>query len=130
MTANKDNDAVIERMDALIGAAESLANRAAASGPNGPDFYAELAGWRARAVTAIASIFGKDHPYYTSFENDAQSGYDSSAGHGAAILRAIRDDIEAGYLRRQEDLVAASVFSDFLDMAGDLLEGVFYHAAA
>jgi hypothetical protein len=124
------DEAVVQRLDTLIATAHDLDFRADRRGTNGRAFYAELAGWQPRAMTAIASIVGTDHPYYAAFKEDAPSGIEASAGKGASILEALKADIEAGYLRRQEDLVAAAVFSDFLDMAGHLLEGGYYHAAA
>jgi hypothetical protein len=47
-----------------------------------------------------------------------------------AILRALKADVQAGYLRKQEDLIAAAVFSNFLDMAGHLLNAGYFHPAA
>jgi hypothetical protein len=128
MATNRDE--VVQRLDGLIQTGRNLAGRVSGRGSNGPDFYNELAGWRARAITAIASIVGVDHPYYAAFESDVPSGFDSSAGHGAAILVALKSDVEAGYLRRQEDLIAAAVFSDFLDMAGHLLDADYFLPAA
>lgn len=123
MTARDDD--VVRRLDELIDAANDMARRAA-----GGEFYAELTGWRARAMTAISSIIGTAHPYFTAFNDDVPTGFASSVGNGAAILRALKTDVEAGYLRKEEDLVAAAVFTDFLDMAGYLLDGGYFHAAA
>ena len=47
-----------------------------------------------------------------------------------AILRSARDDIEGGHLTRVENLVAADLFTDFLEMAEDLLRKGCYQPAA
>ncbi len=38
----------------------------------------------------------------------------------AGIIRALRDDYEAGYMRSIEELIRADVFADFLEMADEL----------
>ena len=38
------------------------------------------------------------------------------------VLRALRDDYEAGYMRSVEELVQADLFSDLLEMAKELLD--------
>jgi hypothetical protein len=124
------DEIILRRLDELIEIADRLARQASGRGENGREFYAELSGWRARGLTAVGSIVGESHPYYLAFDAEAKSGYESSAGDGAAILKALRADVQAGYLRRQEDLVAGAVFSDFLDMAGHLLGAGYYHPAA
>jgi hypothetical protein len=73
MTAAGD-EAVLARLDVLIEAGDDLAGRASGFGDKPREFYSELSGWRARAITAIGSIVGKDHPYYASFEDDAPTG--------------------------------------------------------
>ena len=52
-----------------------------------------------------------------------------AASIGAGILKGLRDDIANGYLRQIADLIAAEVFTDFLDMAEHLLS-MGYHSPA
>ncbi|MGI8996488.1 MAG: HEPN domain-containing protein [Pyrinomonadaceae bacterium] len=51
-------------------------------------------------------------------------------GSGRGILRAVREDIEGGYLKRIEALVSADIFTDFLEMAEHLLEKGYKDPAA
>jgi hypothetical protein len=46
------------------------------------------------------------------------------------ILQALRADVEAGYVRRIEELVHSAVFEDFLEMASELLDKAYKDAAA
>ncbi len=46
------------------------------------------------------------------------------------VLRALRDDYAAGYLRTVEELVHADLFADFLEMADELLARGYKDAAA
>lgn len=48
----------------------------------------------------------------------------------AGILRALRADYQAGYLRTVEELIHADVFADLLDMAGELQRKGFKDPAA
>ena len=49
---------------------------------------------------------------------------------GLGILRAAKEDSELGLLRSLRELVAAEVFSDFLEMAHHLYETGYYVPAA
>jgi hypothetical protein len=48
----------------------------------------------------------------------------------SAVLRAVKAEYEDGYLSRVEELVRADVFSDFLEMAEELLDKGYKDAAA
>ena len=41
---------------------------------------------------------------------------------GIGILKALKEDLELGFLTRIKDLVLAEVFTDFLDIASHLLD--------
>jgi hypothetical protein len=46
------------------------------------------------------------------------------------ILRGLRNDYEAGYMRTVEDLVRADLFTDFIEMAEELVGKGYEDAAA
>lgn len=48
----------------------------------------------------------------------------------AGVLRALRADVEAGFLRNHEEVVRAEVFGDFLEMAEHLLSSGYKDPAA
>lgn len=99
-------------------------------GSYGREFEAGFAGWRAQATACVLGVVGEQSPYFQRLVEELKSSDPGSAAGGAAILTGLSADIRDGYLRRQADLVASEVFSDFLDMAGYLLEGGYFHAAA
>jgi hypothetical protein len=127
---NARTNAQIERVSRLIDAARDLGGMGSYGGDLPMEFYSGLSGLRAQALAAIAAIVGDGHDYYREFSNQIAIDYASSARAAAAILSGLKDDLEHGYLGRQSDLIAAEVFSDFLDMAGHLVEGGYYHPAA
>jgi hypothetical protein len=55
-----------------------------------------------------------------SFERQTGDTYRSQVAAGIAILDSVREDVEGGHLARFADLVSASIFVDFLDMATHL----------
>jgi hypothetical protein len=126
----QDREAIISRIEPLLAAGDALQRAQSDGGWYSREFHGGLAGWIAQSTTAIMSIVGSDHPYYSNFIEDTKHESPTDAARGTAILLALKQDVENGYLRRQADLVAASVFSDFLDMAGYLLEEGYFHAAA
>ncbi|MBI5358204.1 HEPN domain-containing protein [Candidatus Amesbacteria bacterium] len=46
------------------------------------------------------------------------------------ILKALKEDIEQGYLTKIEDLVSAEIFTDFIEMAKHLLDNSYKDSAA
>ncbi len=86
----------------------------------------------AQAGSAIAAIAGKDSDYYKFMETDVdRAGSPEDGTHYIReALTALRSDVEAGYLRRTADLIAADVFGDFLDMAEHLLTQNYHVPAA
>ena len=125
------SDAIVTRIDALAATGRRVAgmNTMSVTGRYSAEFHASFAGWRAQATTCVADIAGRDSPYYERFVEDTKAEYPRVAGEGAAILEALSADVAGGYLRRQAELVAVEVFSDFLDMAEHLLD-VGYHVPA
>jgi len=81
-----------------------------------------FAEWKAQTLTFLRNLLGTDHTYVAEFEIRVEEGHCSSVEAGMGILRAVSEDLELGFLARVRDMVAAEVFSDFLEMAGHLLE--------
>ena len=68
--------------------------------------------------------------YYRDFNNRCKdiNSYESEKGKG--ILKAIKQEIDGGWLFTLKNLVTAEVFSDFLEMAKYLLEQNYKDPAA
>jgi len=87
--------------------------------------------WHASASNILGKSFGKDSEHYTLFQGCFVNGITYSPLHrGIGILLAAQEDIELGYLRDLRGLVAAEVFSDFLEQSSALLDAGYSGPAA
>ena len=91
---------------------------------------APMAGFRSAVLSFLERCFGKEHPHYQEFKEQAAQNYRSNADKGMAILQAVRDEIAGGWLFTIQSLVAAELFADFLTMAEHLLETGYKDPAA
>lgn len=86
--------------------------------------------------TRLAAGIDRLAPASSSYVRDARqaAGKDLNdwviAVQLAGILRALRDDYAAGYMTSVEELVHADLFSDFLEMADELVVKGYKDAAA
>lgn len=86
--------------------------------------------WKVNSESLILKISGSDSPYYKNFVKEVKDGHRSNVDSGIGILRALKEDIEQGFLSSVKELVLAEVFTDFLDMAKHLLEAEYKDSAA
>jgi hypothetical protein len=116
------DEEALRRIEALIEKARALRD----------GDFAGSRGVTAQVKTAVATIAGPTSDYYRDIveANVRSTRVDSEGRAYVAILSALREDVESGYLRRAEDLIAAEVFGSFLDMAEHLIDAGYYHPAA
>ncbi|MDP9354962.1 MAG: DUF4145 domain-containing protein [Chloroflexota bacterium] len=86
--------------------------------------------WRTRSLNALRSLLGDAHPWTQQFERNVDGGYSWTVLEGVGILQGLSQDVEQGLLTSMQNLVAAEVFSDFLEMAEHLVQANHFHAAA
>jgi len=86
--------------------------------------------WKSNVGNLIILIAGKDSVYYQNFIARVKSEFLAHVDVGIGILRALKEDIEQGYLTNIKNLVVAEMFTDFLDMAEHLLENGYKDPAA
>jgi hypothetical protein len=86
--------------------------------------------WRNQSLSFLVRTLGKESNYTTEFEKWCSSRTVAPTNAGIGILRAVKQDIEAGHLARLSELVRAELFSDFLEMAEYLLSEGYQDAAA
>lgn len=89
-----------------------------------------IKGFRAASLSFIDRVYGPKHTHFVEFGVNTNGCYPGDAERGIAILQAIRSEIEGGWLVSVKGLVAAELFSDFLDMAEHLLETGYKDPAA
>ena len=86
--------------------------------------------WRVQVLNLLERVVGRDSAY---FERAAGVGKRNDVGNARSlfgILKAFRDDVENGGLRRVEGIVSAEVFSDLLDQAHHRLQEGYVAPAA
>ena len=77
--------------------------------------------WRTSSL-AFLNTLPSEYIYRREFEDKCKESNYYATERGLAILQAAKDDIAGGYLQKVTNLVSASVFSDFLEMAEHLLD--------
>jgi len=78
--------------------------------------------WKASSENIIKLVSGSENSYYQNFLKETKRGeYIDCVKSGKGILRALKDDIDAGLITTVRSLAFAEVFSDLLEMAEYLL---------
>lgn len=87
-------------------------------------------GFRVSALSYLSNLLGDDHEFYLQYRVHSISGHYIHTATGLAILRSLREDIDESWLFDLKQLIAAELFTDFLDMAEHLIEEGYKDAAA
>jgi len=127
-------DKLVERIQQLLEKAEKVK---ATHRPNPPnvigfptldeDAFFE---WKSGVENLIIKITGENSSYSKNFLKQVKSGHKGHVDSGVGILRALKEDLELGFLTQIKDLVFAEIFTDFLDIARHLLENGYKDPAA
>lgn len=87
--------------------------------------------FRASGVALLEELYGKQHQYYVDFLAQTSNHYNVAGfEQAAAIIEVVEHHVTNGWYETIKGLVAADVFSDFLDMADHLLDEKYKDAAA
>lgn len=126
-------DRLAERCKALIERGEKLLLTKRPPPANVRGDYRVDAGlfyeWKASAFSFIQTVFGVDHPHCKTFTNKVNSPLFHDTLQGQGILKAGFEELNEGFVGKLQDLVAAGVFTNFLDMATHLHESGYKDAA-
>lgn len=134
-------DDVITRIDLLITKADQVlatyhppsSRRSESSRKHSRPGYVDagvFVEWRSQSRAFLINLVGPTHPYVQEFEVRVSQPDRDPVEMGQGILRAVKSDLEAGFLQKIKLLVEAELFSDFLDMAEHLLQTGYYSPAA
>lgn len=125
---------ILDRLDALITKADEVLST---HEPNPPNFIGfptlsteAFYEWQTQTLSYLTNLLGSDQVYVEHFEQGVERGDIEHVNIGKGIIKAVREDIEGGYLKQIEALVSADIFSDFLEMAEYLLEQGYKDPAA
>ncbi len=83
---------------------------------------AEMVGFRSACLSFINQVYGNSHPHYIEFKDNTNFEYPSNVQKGLAILSAIREEINGGWLISIKTLISSEIFSEFIEMADHLNE--------
>ncbi|WP_077531137.1 hypothetical protein [Vreelandella utahensis] len=89
-----------------------------------------MSGFRSASLSFVERIYGSTHPHFSEIKEGAKGSRPGDADKCIAILKAIRSEIEGGWLFSIKGLVTAEVFADFIEMAEHLLESGYKDPAA
>jgi len=89
--------------------------------------------WKAQSLAMLDELLGPGHVYTAAFRGHTQYYLEPDAGalvDGLGVLRAVKADLEAGYLLKLRAVVSAEIFVDLLEQACHLLEQGYKDPAA
>jgi len=125
---------IIERIDQLLQKAERVKATYTPNPPNvigfptlDEDAFLE---WKSNTEQLITLVAGANSVYHKNFIESVKRGHRGHVDSGIGILRALKEDLQGGFLDNIKGLVIAEVFADFLDMASHLLESGYKDSAA
>ena len=86
--------------------------------------------FRSSSLSFIKQTFGEHHPYYKEFDANVENSTPAHTVVGMGILKAVKQEIDGGWLFTVKAIVSAEIFSDFLEMAEYLLQEGYKDPAA
>jgi len=86
--------------------------------------------WKAGSLSFLNNVFGENSTHFQGFQESCKYASYSEALKGQSILKAAKEDLEGGYLKKLDTLVSADIFTDFLEMAEHLVEQGYKDPAA
>ena len=124
---------LIRRIDELIAMGQEVQKTQYSEGDRFPLQYvkdAPMTGFRTACLSFIERVYEKEHTHFAQFSTKTDAHFFSDSERALAILAAIRSELKGGWLFDIKGLVAAELFSDFLDQSEHLLEQGYKDAAA
>lgn len=129
----KIDERIIERCQKLIEKGEAVRSTRRRPPANvASDDYVDAEPfheWRVSALSFLRQVFGEGSDYYRNFGR-VEHPYLHNAIEGIAILKAAKNEFEAGFFASARKLIAAEVFDDFVEQAEHLLASGFKDPAA
>jgi len=125
-----NNSELLQRVDYVISRVSSIPATSATNGWANEVSYELYKGFRAAGLSLIESLYGTSHSYYSEFAASLNHTTVNNIFGGLAVLKAIRHEIEQGWLTKITTLISADIFADFMEMAEHLLEANYKDAAA
>lgn len=77
---------------------------------------------RTSSLSFIKNLYGDKHPYFSDFKERVQIPRPAQTEYSRGILRAIKNEIEGGWMITMKGIISAEIFSDFIEMSDHLLK--------
>lgn len=127
-------DKIVKRLEELIQTGQRVlaTQRAPGQGVISDDYVdsSMFYEWKAGALSFLTYVFNEKSTHYRLFQKGCEHPYKGDTVQGLGVLNAAKQDVEGGLLVKLEDLVAADLFADFLEMAEYLLDAGYKDPAA
>lgn len=126
-------DQLIEQADAVLATTKKRPTQSAGGVIVAGSIYvnSELyQEFRSASLSFISRIFGMDHNYYREFDSSVKGPSPSYTRTGRGILKAVKQEIDDGWIFTVKGIVSAEIFTDFLEMASHLLQEGYKDPAA
>ena len=94
------------------------------------DNFLDRQRFRSAGLSFVERVYGSSHPHFSEIKEGADGSRPSDAEKCIAVLRAVRSEIEGGWLFSLKGLITAEVFADFIEMAEHLLDAGYKDPAA
>jgi hypothetical protein len=128
-----NQDKIIERIDQLLKLGQQVSSTARTAGHLGGYTFVDegqIKGFRSAALSFIELLYSSSHTHYKEFDKSVDKNDIGSLNSGISILKAIRSEVESGWLDTIKGLISAEIFADFIEMAEHLLENNYKDPAA
>ncbi len=129
-----------DRLRELIAEGERVIQNATGRGTFGPfvepDKSQDLHSWVSRVENILRNVFGENSAHflhYSKFAFDGKRNHFHGIGEIVpiiGILRGALDDLEKGFLAKQEFLISAALFDDLLSQSKHLCDNGYKDPAA
>jgi len=126
-----NQEKILERLDQLITQGEEVVNSCKEDHFGGEWVDSDLMyGFRAPSLSLIERIYKKDSPFFQEFDKSTNNSHPENAKSGIEILKAIKGEIEGGWIFTLRGIVSSDIFADFLEASEHLLQEGYKDAAA
>jgi hypothetical protein len=118
--------------DALIGRVDGVLQKHSQMRRGGGDWieHGSAGLFRSAGLSLLLDIYGTDHHHYADFLQLTSRHEIDEYEQAKSIILIAKEEILSGWLERTTGLIAAGVFSDFLEMAQHLWDEGYKDAAA
>jgi len=127
----KLKDQILNKLTSLINETRGLLNQVVEDDYNeDPSVTVKFYTYRTSALSFLKITLGQDNIYFNDFLNSVRYYKPYNLKYALELLERIRTDVNDGWLTDIKSLISGEIYSDFIEMAEDLLDQGYKDAAA